>query len=298
MKKLTTVIDLAIKQPEFVSFEEFEACVLSSIKSDSLLSALEIALRVTSISQAFSVGYRCALQCVLPELNQDSWAAFCVSEAGGSSPKQLQVSVTSDGIVAGEKSFVSMAEKAKQLIVIAVAEKSDTRPKLKAVLVSAESQGVEILTMPNMGMMPEVSHGRLILKDVKGSVLSGDGYADFNKPFRGIEDTHLLMSFTGLVLSKVIRNNLNNELIDQCLLIASALLAVEFDDNPWSTLQINGAYQLFESLLVTFEKQLNEVSAEFKEQWEKDKKVFSLAKKIRDMKRVSAMKKIHEDLMV
>lgn len=292
MNQISHIIDSGLQLKEFESFDEFEAHVLTENKAESLKTALALSLRVTSIGQAFALGYRCALQCLLPSLKQDTWAALCVTERTGSSPKQLKTKVDKQGYITGEKSFVSMADKAEQLIVIAITGEPLARPNVKAVLISNKMAGVAIDTIPNMGMMPELEHGTLSLTNVKGNILEGDGYGEINKPFRGIEDAHLLMAFTGLVLSKTVRYELSDTLLDDCLLIIHSLLSVEFNDSPWSTLQINAAYRLFSKVLETFEEGLSSLPESFDGQWHRDKKVFSLAVKTRALKREKAVERI------
>ena len=81
------LIDKHVKQPLYKSFEQLEQAVFEADKTDSLSATLELALTSNNISQAFIIGYRCALQSLLPELNQRQWAAMCVSEKTGNHPK-------------------------------------------------------------------------------------------------------------------------------------------------------------------------------------------------------------------
>ena len=184
-----------------------------------------------------------------------------------------------------------MADVAKELIVIARTEDSlnAERPVLKAVRVTLPHSGAEITMMPNMGMMPEVSHGVVELNNVQGQLLAGDGYMDFNKRFRSIEDAHLLMAFTGLILSNVLRHKLDDELIDDALVIVSALIAQDYSEGAFSVLHLNGINRSFLSLKSRFEKELDSISGEFKNDWSRDSKIFSLADKIRRLKREGAL---------
>ena len=289
MSSYTSIISTALQHNEFESFQELEDKLLSINTNSPLLVALELGLRATTIGQAFALGYRCALQELLPTLPQDQWAAFCVTEEAGVHPKKLTTTLSSDNLISGEKSFVSMADKATQLIVIAVAGRNGDRPLLKAVKVSMPVVGAQVDVMPSMGMMPEVGHGKLTLENVPCEVLEGDGYLDFNKKFRTIEDAHLLMAFTSLILSKSVRFGLDDSLIDECLVIISSLFSLSFEDAPINTLQLSGLYKLFEVLRDKFEIQLSEINAGFKSEWERDSKVFGLSKKTRLVKRNKAL---------
>lgn len=287
MSSYTSIISSALRHEEFETFQELEMQLLSKRAGSPLLNALELGLRVTTIGQAFALGYRCALQELLPALPQDQWAAFCVTEDAGVHPKKLTTTLSADNLVTGEKSFVSMADKATQLIVIAVAGQNNDRPLLKAVKVSMPITGAQVDVMPDMGMIPEVGHGKLTLENVPCEVLNGDGYLDFNKRFRTIEDAHLLMAFTSLILSKTVRCNLDDSLIDECLVIISSLFSLSYEDESIGTLQLNGLYRLFEALQVRFGKQAHTIG--FRNCWKRDSKVFNIAKGQRIIKRNRAV---------
>lgn len=292
MSSLSTLIPSNLSLNEFSSFSEFEKAVLAKDKTESLLSTLELGLRSANLSQAFSLGYRCALQRLCPELNQKEWAAFCVTEESGAHPKKLKTTVSAKGVLNGAKSFVSMADRAKQLLIIAVEGYAEDRPILKAVQVELPVIGLDLTVLPSMGMLPGVAHGKLVLNEVQGSILKGDGYLDFNKKFRSIEDAHLLMAFTSLILSKVVRCKLNDNLIDDCMVIITSLLNLEFDDKPFNVLQLSGLYKSFEFIQAKFEANLLAISLDFKDEWLRDSKVFRLAESIREAKRALASSKI------
>lgn len=292
MSSLSTLIPSNLSLNEFSSFSEFEKAVLAKDKTESLLSTLELGLRSANLSQAFSLGYRCALQRLCPELNQKEWAAFCVTEESGAHPKKLKTTVSAKGVLNGTKSFVSMADRAKQLLIIAVEGYAEDRPILKAVQVELSVIGLDLTVLPSMGMLPGVAHGKLVLNEVQGSILKGDGYLDFNKKFRSIEDAHLLMAFTSLILSKVVRCKLNDSLIDDCMVIITSLLNLEFDDKPFNVLQLSGLYKSFEFIQAKFEANLLAISLDFKDEWLRDSKVFRLAESIREAKRALASSKI------
>jgi len=289
MSSLSTLIPSNLSLNEFSSFSEFEKAVLAKDKTESLLSTLELGLRSANLSQAFSLGYRCALQRLCPELNQKEWAAFCVTEESGAHPKKLKTTVSAKGVLNGAKSFVSMADRAKQLLIIAVEGYAEDRPILKAVQVELPVIGLDLTVLPSMGMLPGVAHGKLVLNEVQGSILKGDGYLDFNKKFRSIEDAHLLMAFTSLILSKVVRCKLNDNLIDDCMVIITSLLNLEFDDKPFNVLQFSGLYRSFDLLKFKFEEGFKNSSSDFFREWNRDSKVFTLANKAKKINRNKAV---------
>jgi len=273
------IIDAQLKQPQFASFTEFAQAVLSQDKKNSLQAVLSVSLKANSIGQAFAVGYRCALQALLPELNSSQWVAMCVTEPQGNHPKQIQTQVTPDGLVSGQKSFVTMAELSQQLIVIAKSGETGERPILKAVLLQQPSQGVSLQVMEAMNLVPDIGHGQIALENAQGVILPGDGHNDYSKRFRYLEDIHVLMAFVSLIFSMSVRHQLQTFISEKCLLLISSLLAQELLDEPWQHLHIAAAFESFEKIVGDFEASFDSVSESFKSDWLRDKKLFSIANK-------------------
>ncbi len=274
------IIDAQLKQPQYPSFTEFAQAALAQDKKDSLQAVLSVSLRASSIGQAFAVGYRCALQALLPELNASQWAAMCVTEPQGNHPKQIQTQVTLDGFVNGQKSFVTMAELSRQLIVIGkTGESQDERPVLKAVLLQQPSTGISLQVMSAMNLVPDIGHGKITLENAQGVILPGDGHNDYSKRFRYLEDMHVLMAFVTLILSMSVRHKLPSPISEKCLLLMSSLLAQELFDESWQHLHMAAAFEVFEKIVSEFEAGFDSVPEAFKSDWLRDKKLFSIANK-------------------
>ena len=292
------IIDAELKQPLFENFQQLESAVLSADKHASLSAALTLCLRCNDIGEAFSISYRCALQALLPELDQQTWAAMCVSEKDGNHPKTLKAIVekTCDeageeiGKVSGHKSFITMADQAKQLIVIAKdsasSDDASTQPTLKAVLVQQPSEGLSIELMPPLPMVPNVRHGQISFENVAGKLLPGDGYADYSKRFRTLEDAHVFMGFTAMMLRKAIDLKLDAQFVEECLLLINGLLSLQALSNKaekeqWFHLILAACFNHFEGLCHGFEEALKESGADFYDLWKRDKKLFTIAAKAR-----------------
>jgi len=274
------IIDAQLKQPQFASFTEFAQAALSQDKKNSLQAVLSVSLRASSIGQAFAVGYRCALQALLPELNSSQWVAMCVTEPQGNHPKQIQTQVTPDGLVSGQKSFVTMAELSQQLIVIAkTGEAQGGRPVLKAVLLQQPSTGITLQIMNAMNLVPDIGHGQIALENAQGIILPGDGHNDYSKRFRYLEDIHVLMAFAGLIFNVSVRHKMPSNISEKCLLLISSLLAQKLLDEPWQHLHIAAAFGMFEKIVGDFEASFDSVPESFKSNWLRDKKLFSIANK-------------------
>ena len=56
--------------------------------------------------------------------------------------------------------------------------------------------------MTGLPFVPEISHGTVAFSDVpvdSGSILPGDGYSEYIKPFRTIEDLHVFAAILGFI---------------------------------------------------------------------------------------------------
>jgi alkylation response protein AidB-like acyl-CoA dehydrogenase len=147
---------------------------------------------------AFAAGYQAALRSLLPSLPDDVLAALCVTEAEGNHPKAIRTVLGTDGAgfrVQGEKRWTTLGPDGGQFIVIARESGSPgERPSLKAVLLHSGTAGLSVLPMPPTRFVPEVPHARIRLENVRvepASVLAGDAYERYVKPFRTVEDIHV-----------------------------------------------------------------------------------------------------------
>ena len=150
------------------------------------------AVRADRLACAFLPGYQAALETLT---GRRARQAFCVTEAAGNHPRAIQTTleyVDGKPVLNGEKTFVTMGRAARELLVLASAgTDSAGRPALRCVRVPSDIEGVEFVDAPAVPFVPEVAHARVLLSDVRldpSAVLPGDGYDDFSKPFRTIED--------------------------------------------------------------------------------------------------------------
>lgn len=146
---------------------------------------------------AFLGGYQEALHALVPALAPDELISMCATEATGARPSAMTTTVTGDGTVTGTKSFATLGTSATRFLVIARAgTHSDGKPSLRAVLVAAGPQAA-VTPLPPLPFAPEIPHATVTFTDAPGETLPGDGYADYLKPFRTVEDLHVLAAVLG-----------------------------------------------------------------------------------------------------
>lgn len=277
--------------PCFKNFDEFSKAVLSQDKSNSMDVALNIGLRCSNLSQAFAVAYRCALQALVPQLDQTQWAAMCVTEQQGNHPRHIQTQLYSDGTVSGEKSFVSMAGLAQQLLVIAKgsdSQEQDARPVLKAVLLDTDQPHVKVDKMPAMKMLADIPHGRLSLEHATCEILPGDGYAQYSKIFRVLEDAHILMAASAFILNTAYRAG-QVDVVAKALSIIGLLKGMDLHAGPWLHIQLAQAFEQFLTLSQLFEEGMSFYDETLSQAWLADKKLFAIASGARQARTDKAM---------
>lgn len=139
---------------------------------------------------AFLAGYQAALRALWPAAPWSA-GALCVTEGRSTRPADLQT--RSEGrLLSGRKDFVSAAECADWLLVAAREEEEGQAPRLALAVVHQGAPGVRLEALPSLPLMPDIGHARLHLQQVQSERLAGDGWADYVKPFRSIEDVHVL----------------------------------------------------------------------------------------------------------
>lgn len=151
---------------------------------------------------AFASAYQAALRALVPGLPDDLVAAFCVTEATGNRPRDIATAFRDAGggrlAITGAKRWSTLGPGSTLLLVVGQANPAADGPAARSTLrvapVPADAPGVVIESMPPTSFVPEVPHARIRLDDVQvpaDSLLPGDGYDRYVKPFRTIEDTHI-----------------------------------------------------------------------------------------------------------
>lgn len=214
------------------------------------------------LAYAFLSGYENALQKHFKVLPEQSLAAFCVSEKGGSRPKAMKTFLTRDKntkdyVLNGQKSFVTCAEDAEYLIIAAVlsedenterpgAERLSTeRPKIKLAIIKANTPGLNVTSSPDLPFIPEIKKGSLTLNNVKvnqQNILPGDGYSAYIKPFSCVEGVYILAASAAHLFRLACLFKWPNALQEQILSILFSVKQLEQGDmcSPTAEIVISG----------------------------------------------------------
>ena len=150
------------------------------------------------VGWAFASGYQAALRALFPDAPNDRICALCVTEADGNSPKAIRSSLTKEGttwLLNGAKRWTTLGADGALFFVAARDQAaSGERASIRIARVDSNAPGLKIESMPATKFVPEVPHARLYFENLKireTELLPGDGYADYVKPFRTVEDIHV-----------------------------------------------------------------------------------------------------------
>jgi acyl-CoA dehydrogenase len=243
---------------------------------------------------AFASGYQAALRAMFPGLGLHDAAALCATEATGARPRDIQTVVES-GQLTGAKMWTTAAPFARAFFVVARAGTSaDGKPQLKIVRVGSEAAGVVVTPMDALPFVPEIPHASVRFEKVAGEVLEGDGYAQYLKPFRTLEDLHVHAALLGYLIGIARRCDWPRPEREGLLALISTCVALSKE--PVSAAETHLALagflaeskRMLERCAPLFEK----LSADERARWERDQPLLQVAERVRKARLEKAWEKL------
>lgn len=255
----------------------------------------------TAMAYAFAGGYQAALRALYPEANPHKIYAFAVTEKGGNTPKAIQTTLTRSGnqfLLKGEKTFITGIDAAETVLVAAwdayhIDAIGSDRKNIKMVMLERESEGITFSKHAPMAFLSELSHGSMQLSNVRvedEKILPGDGYDDYVKPFRTIEDIHVTSSLVGYLFSMGLKHRWPDTLQQQLFSILGQLrsIATLSAKDAGVHIALAGALDCFQLQLKRVGFQIELLPEETKLKWQQDKKIFGLASEARNKRTENA----------
>lgn len=258
--------------------EEWYASLLERIGHPAPLQLALLGGRLAATpGLAFLAGYQGALRALWPAA---PWTlgALCVTENRSTRPADMTTRI--DALtLEGRKDFVTAAEAADWLLVAAREEAGDAPVQLALGVVRNGAPGVQIETLPALPLMPDVSHGRLHLQGAQCERLAGDGWDDYVKPFRTLEDTHVLAALTawlfGVGQESAWPQALQLRLLG--LLAGCAEVARQCPSAAGSHVMLAGLFAQFDSLRPDLDNAFAVGDAQWAQLWQRDKGLLAIA---------------------
>jgi acyl-CoA dehydrogenase len=234
---------------------------------------------------AFAGGYAEALRALVPSLAPGSIAALCATEEGGNQPRairtRLVASVPGHHTLTGHKKWASVATAASSLLVVASTGEDGGKNRLRVVRVSSDAAGVR-LHPSSAPFVPEIPHAEVELDGVivaDADVLPGDGYDDYLKPFRTIEDLHVHGAIAGYLIGVARRKRFPRALQERLLVLALATRALAAADPKAATTHaaLAGVLDLAHRLVDELEPLWAAVPDDEWTRWQRDRPLLRVA---------------------
>jgi acyl-CoA dehydrogenase len=244
---------------------------------DTVLCALAGGAAADRAGWAFASGYAEAMRRLAPAL-ADRPACLAATEANGAHPRAIATRLA-DGLLDGTKRFVTMATACEVAVVIASEGEAGGKNRLAAVLVPLDRAGVSLEPLPPTPFAPEIPHAGLTLRAVAvepGDRLPGDGYADYLKPFRTIEDIHVMAA---LVAYLAVELASAAEHVEAMAAAAAALVLLgRLDPRAAATHRaLGGLLASLERAVERAEPLWAQVDADVRARWQRDRPLLRVA---------------------
>jgi len=228
--------------------------------------------------------------------------ALCVTESGGNHPRAISTSLqpTERGYhLSGTKTFVTFGSLAKTLIVVARSgDKPDGRPDLTVVRIPANRRGVTLHELPPTPFVPEVLHASVSFDavEVEGHErLPGDGYLQYVKPFRTIEDIHVVGAALGYLIGWTQRVGASRVFVAKLFgdLVTLDRLRLEPPLDPAVHVALHGVIQDMRDATAhgAFQEALTLASPEEAARWARDRDLLKVADKAREARFARAIER-------
>lgn len=251
---------------------------------------------------AFAAGYHHALRALVPSLPPDDPSALAATEDGGGHPRAMATTLrpTAGGewTLSGTKRFVTLGRRARSLLVVAsVGSDASGRNALRLVLLPADAPGIALDPLPETPFAPEIEHAQAVFSEVRvaaSDLLPGDGYDRYLKPFRTLEDLHVLGAGLGHLLAAARRHAWPEALREELLSTIAALrsLSGELPSGAATHVALAGALRSVARLTAEADERYPAVAGDEAARWVRDRALLRVAERVREQRRVAAWRSL------
>lgn len=141
-----------------------------------------------------------------------------------------------------------------------------------------------VTPLPPGPFVPEIPHAKVSFTEVRElERLPGDGWADYVRPFRTVEDVHVHAAFVAWLAANALRHGWPREAIGRASAILLALRELSDRDpsSPATHVALAGAIELTRSLIRDLEPAWASAPDEERARWERDRTLLDVAGKAR-----------------
>lgn len=258
-------------------------------------------LHADRLGYAFRAGYVSALHRLFAHAGAAAPpgnACLAATEKGGAHPRAIETTLREENgvfLLRGEKTFATLASASDELLVVATRGKTDDgKNQLVVVRVPRDANGVVIEDRPPTPFAPEIPHAMVRLEDVavaSTNVLAGDGYEMWLKPFRTIEDTHVLASTVGYLAGVARAYGFDRPVLAELVAHAASLTDVgaRNPSDPVTHVLLAGVFSSARKLAASLDSEWHhKVAADERERWLRDMPLLLIAENARTKRTESA----------
>jgi hypothetical protein len=236
-------------------------------------------------------GYDAALERLLGG-RDDKRRCLAATESGGAHPKAIQTTLNDDGMLNGEKTFATLATHAEEmLVVVSIGLADDGKNRLLLVKVPVTAKGVTITARNPTPFAPEIPHARVKLENVtEFTALAGDAYDKYLKPFRTIEDAHVLGATLGYLIGVARRSQWPHPFVEGAIALAVALrtIADASPSDPTNHVALAGVFAALRRLVAEHESEWAKTPTDERERWQRDIGLLLVAEQARSKRTEAA----------
>jgi len=242
-------LSAAVTRGPYADLDAFTSFATRCPFTGSVERALWSGFHADRLGYAFAAGYGSALARLFAHASRAQMSAstpsqrserplaartcLCATEAGGGHPRAIATRLDKRGgalILEGEKTFATLATHSDELLVVASRGiEADGKNRLRVVRVRPDAPGVTMTAREPTPFAPEIPHAVVRFSGVviePADMLPGDGYDHWLKPFRTIEDTHVLAATVGYLLGAARANGFSRAAQAELTSLALSLVDV------------------------------------------------------------------------
>lgn len=251
-------------------------------------------LHADRLGFAFRAGYASALRRLFAHAGAPlptGKLCLAATEKGGGHPRAIETTLREENgvfLLQGEKTFATLASASDEILVVATRGKTDDgKNQLVIVRIARDANGVSIEDRPPTPFAPEIPHAIVRFDDVavaSSAVLPGDGYDVWLKPFRTIEDTHVLASTVGYLAGVARAYGFDRNVIAELVAHAASLVDLGARDpsDPVTHVLLAGVFSSARKLAASLDGEWHhKVTPEERERWLRDMPLLLVAENAR-----------------
>ncbi len=287
-----------VRPAQYATLADFRAGALALPFEGSVDRAAAAGFMADRLGYAFAGGYHAALRRLVPSLRVDEAVCLCATEAGGGHPRAIEThlaqSPAGGWTLTGTKTWSTLADPGATLLVVAsLGAGSSGKNRLKVVRVPASRAGVTIRVRPPAPFAPEIPHAEVDLAAVAiegAEILEGDGYDRYLKPFRTVEDIHVLAAALGYLVGVARTYEWPREIVDGLVADIVALRALGAEDASRAEVHVAlaGTLATIRRRLADAAPEWEKVDPEERARWERDRVLLNVADGARTKRREAA----------